>query len=175
MDWSGKIPSMAGGVQPRVLVLGIGNVGRTDDGLGVHAVRLLVERYRFAPSVQIVEAGTRAIDFLEPLTAAELAVLVDAMEGPGPAGTIYRLAAEKLPEEAAARFSGHSMGAVELLQLARQLGRLPTVRIIAMQPLDARSLGMKLTAPVRERLSKLVETIVGELAAAGFAGQRAGQ
>lgn len=159
-------------MKTQVLILGIGNETRTDDGLGVHAVRLLVRQYRFADDVRVVEAGTRAIDFVAALTEARLAVLVDAMDGPGPAGTIYSLAADDLATEAATRFSGHSMGAAELLQLAKSLGRLPPVRIIGMQPLDARSLGTDLTAPVRTSLSTLVETIVGELIVAGVAAQK---
>ena len=39
------------------VVIGLGNVVLSDDGLGVHAVRRLRDRYRLEDRVELVEGG----------------------------------------------------------------------------------------------------------------------
>ena len=55
--------------RPRIAVLGLGNLMRTDDGVGVHAIRILLESGRLPPGVEAIEGGTLGLDLL-PLMAA---------------------------------------------------------------------------------------------------------
>ena len=47
-----------------ILVLGIGNLVMSDDGIGVRAVQALAERYRFPDAVTVLDGGTLGLDLL---------------------------------------------------------------------------------------------------------------
>lgn len=64
-----------------ILVLGIGNLLLTDDGVGVHAVRQLLEEV-WPPSVKLLDAGTFTQDIFYLFEGyEELVILVLSMRG----------------------------------------------------------------------------------------------
>jgi hydrogenase maturation protease len=118
----------------RVLIAGIGNVFRGDDGFGVEVARRLATR-GVPAGVDVVDFGIRGFDLALALSsgANEAAILVDAAARGGAPGTIYVLA----PGETA-DFGGvetHGMHPLRALELARALGGLPSfVRVVACEP-----------------------------------------
>lgn len=73
----------------KVLVVGVGNVLRQDDGVGVHLVRAL--EGRLPPHAEAVDAGTCVLDVLDGVDRSSRLILVDAVAGGRAAGTIYRV------------------------------------------------------------------------------------
>ena len=71
-----------------VLVVGVGNELCCDDGVGVHAVRLL-EREALPGGVAVVDAGCALMDALLPLSAPRHLIVVDAVSGGEAPGTVY--------------------------------------------------------------------------------------
>ena len=61
------------------VVIGIGNVIHSDDGLGVHAVRRLRHRTLGADDIQLIEGGTAGLMLLPHLAAARRAIIIDAI------------------------------------------------------------------------------------------------
>ena len=76
-------------------VIGIGNVVLSDDGLGVHAVRRLRDRYRFGDDIELIEGGTAGLLLLPSLADARRAIIVDAIDTGTAPGALVRLDAEK--------------------------------------------------------------------------------
>src|SRR5262249_18276326 len=78
-----------GALTARALLAGFGNVLRGDDGFGVEVVRRLQEGEP-APDVTVMEVGTAGIRLAqELLTPCDRLIIVDAMRGGGPPGTVY--------------------------------------------------------------------------------------
>ena len=48
----------------RILLIGLGNILLRDEGVGVHAIHILKERYHFSPSLEIIDGGTLGLDLL---------------------------------------------------------------------------------------------------------------
>ena len=80
---------------PDTVVIGVGNVVLSDDGLGVHVVRRLRDRYRLEDRVELVEGGTAGLLLLPHLADARRVIIVDAIDTGAPAGTLVRLAGEE--------------------------------------------------------------------------------
>lgn len=77
-----------GGTSPRVLVAGVGNVFRGDEGFGVEVVRRL-ERRPLPPGVDVADFGIRRIDLLHALgDDYRTVVLVEAASRGGVPGTV---------------------------------------------------------------------------------------
>lgn len=107
-----------------VKVLGIGNSGRCDDGVGIVVARRLA--LQCIDSLQIKEHSGDGLGLMEAWRGASAVVLVDAVRRNGAAGRIHRLdiAAEPIAADIL-RGSSHGFGLVEAVELARVLGELP--------------------------------------------------
>ena len=81
---------------PDTLVLGIGNLIMTDDGVGVKVIHLLQERYSFPGTVALLDGGTLGLDLLPHLEGVKRLVVVDAVETGGPPGTLVRLTGDEI-------------------------------------------------------------------------------
>ena len=113
------------GVQPReqhvngaadTVVIGLGNVILSDDGLGVHAVRRLRERYVLGEEVELIEGGTAGLLLLPHLADARRAILVDAIDSGAPAGTLVRPSGRRTGRRVHdIRMTPHDVGLADLL------------------------------------------------------------
>lgn len=119
----------------RVLVAGIGNVFRRDDGFGVEVVRRLGARGS-RPGVRVVEIGTRGFDLALALSSGvSAAILVDAAARGGAPGTLYVL--EPGQSQTRSTLDPHGVDPIRAIELAGALGGAPrTLRIVACEPGD---------------------------------------
>jgi hydrogenase maturation protease len=65
------------------LILGVGNLLLTDEGIGIHAVRKLLEMNGLPEDLEIVDGGTAGLDLLYYLEGVDRLVIVDAVETGG--------------------------------------------------------------------------------------------
>ena len=149
------------------LVLGIGNLVMSDDGIGVRVVQLLGERYRFPADVSILDGGTLGLDLLPRLEGVERLLVVDAVETGKASGTLVRLAGEDVPMALEIKVSPHQMGLKDLLAVAMLQGFLPRQMVLwGVQP-DLIEMGMELSEDVAAQLEPLVDRVLTELAGWG--------
>lgn len=139
-----------------VLVAGMGNVLRGDDGFGVAvAERLLAEPV--PRNVRVVEIGIGGIHLVQELyERAETLVVADAVDLGRAPGTVLTIRPDVLDVAALPLSERHDQLAdmhyatpERALMLARGLDLLPeTVWLVGCQPLDADRLGEGLSPPV---------------------------
>lgn len=148
-------------MRPRVL--GIGNVARRDDGVGVWVARRLAARLEDKADVRVL--GDDGFALLDALAGVDEAVIVDAVQSGAPAGTLHRFdaAAAALPPDQLC-CSTHLLGIAEAIELARALGELPArLAVYGIEGADF-GIGEGLSAPVAAAAAALVETLVEALA-----------
>lgn len=107
-----------------MLVIGIGNSYRSDDGAGPAVLALL--RSMKLPGVQLLECDGDGSVLLDAWQGADAVVLIDAVSSGAPHGTLYRfdLLARPLPRDITFQ-STHAFGVAEALELGRVLNQLP--------------------------------------------------
>jgi hydrogenase maturation protease len=146
------------------MVLGIGNLIMSDDGVGVQVVQRLEAEYTFPPGVAVLDGGTLGLDLLPHLEGVQRLLIIDAMETGGPPGTIARLSGDEIPIAFETRLSPHQMGLKDLLAVSLLQGvKPPEMVLLGIQPANI-ELGMELSPPVAEQLETLVEMTLEELA-----------
>lgn len=157
------------------LVLGIGNLVMSDDGVGVRVVQRLLQEYRFPDGVEVLDGGTLGLDLLPWLEGVERLIVVDAVETGNKPGACVRLTGEELPTALETRLSPHQMGLKDLLSVARFTGHTPQEMVlIGVQPGNI-TMDSELTQAVSSRLDELIQNIVCELHSWGiFAELRSG-
>ena len=148
-------------VRDGTVIIGIGNIIRSDDGLGVHAVRRLRERHPLAHDVELIEGGTAGLLLLPCLDGARRAIIVDAISVGHPPGTLVRL---KSGDGAfSTGMTPHDVGLADLLDAARLTNALPDELVVhGVQPAST-AMGTELTPPVAAALDPLVDAIHTDL------------
>lgn len=152
----------------RVVILGIGNILLTDEGVGVRAVELLEREYRLPAGVEIIDGGTCAMEMLEQLEYLDALIVIDCVRCGRPPATPVLLKGDDVPVFFRTKLSPHQVGLSDVLASLEFAGRAPGLTVIVgMQPV-AMDLGMALSPAVAVRLPELVALAVAELQALGL-------
>ncbi len=133
------------------LILGIGNCLLSDDGVGVHAARLL--QAEPPPETIVLAAET---DFLSTLPFLERCVkvlVIDAMDAGWPPGTRYQCRGDDLAQTGQ-RHSLHGLGLLGVLEFL-DADRRPEVHILGVQPARI-ELALDLSPEVARALPEIV-------------------
>jgi hydrogenase maturation protease len=119
----------------RIVVLGIGNILLSDEGLGVHVVRRLIERFDLPARVEVIDGGTAGMDLLDRVAGADALVIVDcAALGQAP-GALREIVGTGVPAFFQTRLSPHQIGLSDLLGAVMLLGEMPArLALIAVEP-----------------------------------------
>jgi hydrogenase maturation protease len=144
----------------RVLVAGIGNVFRSDDGFGPEVARRLV-RLPWPEGVRVVDYGVRglhlAYDLLDPWDAL---VLIDALPDRGSVGSIALLEIGEEHVGARTAVDAHGMDpATVLASLAALGGRLPPRTLLVGCQVAETGDGMDLTPAVGSAVDDAVHAV----------------
>lgn len=142
-----------------VAVLGLGNSIRTDDGVGIYAVRMLSIDRRLPPTVQIIEGGTLGLDLLPRLRGVSHLLALDAVDTGASPGTLSRFANGELADLPVSK-SVHLLGFADLLGSLNLLEDAPgEVVLLGIQP-ESTYWGVTLSPVVDAALKDLVEAAI---------------
>ncbi len=147
----------------RTVVLGSGNELMSDEGVGVHAVRILQERLDLSDgSIELIEGGTSP-DIGHLVQGAGKLVIIDAVKGGYEPGTVYRFTPDKIVSEPGIATSVHQIGIVDNLNMMKLMGDMPgqTV-IIGIEPASV-EVGLELSPALQEKMPRLIETVLEEI------------
>lgn len=155
--------------QPKILILGIGNVLWADEGFGVRAVEVLASRYRFGPNVRVMDGGTQGIYLVDQVRWADVLVVFDAVDYGLAAGTLKRVEGAAVPRFLGAKkMSLHQTGFQEVLALADLLGEYPQhLLLIGVQPVELDDFGGSLRPLVKARIEPAIALALEFLAGFG--------
>lgn len=166
-------PAAESGSVPRVLVAGVGNVLRGDDGFGIEVLARLAGELEGRPGITLFESGIAGISLVQELLAGYDALIVlDAVDRGAAPGTLFVLepdldALATGPRPRAVDL--HQADPHEVLRMAAALGALPErgVWIIGCQAAECDELGAGLSPPVAAQVTAAaarVEEILARLA-----------
>jgi hydrogenase maturation protease len=143
------------------VVLGLGNILMSDEGIGVRVVeRLQMQAAKF-PDVECIDAGTGGMNILHLIANRKRAIIVDCALMGQAAGTIRRFTPDDVQSvKAVSHFSLHDVDILKVLELSRQLEECPAeVVIFGIEPAKVEQ-GDTLSPQLAARIDEYV-TIVG--------------
>jgi hydrogenase maturation protease len=147
----------------RILILGVGNLLLSDEGLGVHVARKLMEM-DFPPEVEVLDGGTDGFGLMHALLQADRLILVDAVRGGGTPGSIYRFGIEDCPPfPDIFKTSVHQISILEVINLSGLIGSTPRTTVIGVEP-KRLEMGMELSPQIEATIPKVIQLIKEEVA-----------
>ena len=147
----------------KTLVLGLGNILLRDEGVGVHVVNSVKERYTFSPEVEIMDGGTLGLDLLHYFEGRERILIIDAVDFKKEAGHIGVIEDDDIPSALFAKLSVHHIGLSDVMFAAKLLDYKPSkVRLIGIQP-ESLGVGLDMTECVSGKMEKIVNAVIQTL------------
>ena len=142
---------------PRILVMGVGNVLMGDEGVGVHAVRLLEQR-AWPAGVALLDGGTGGFHLLSHVGGCDILVMIDATLDGRPPGTITVIEPRYASDYPRA-LSAHDIGLKDLVDSAAILGSLPRVLLVTIAVASLQPMQMTLSPQIEASLPEVVATV----------------
>ncbi len=145
-----------------ILLIGVGNEFRSDDGLGVDIARAL--RRRSYDGVRVLEQSGEGTSLIAGWSGAAHVLIVDAVSSGESAGTLHRINAieERIPKHMF-NSSSHTFGVSEAVELARQMNQLPITLMLYGIEGESFDFGVGLSESVVRRIPDLFREIEQEL------------
>ncbi len=152
----------------KILVAGVGNLLRGDDGFGVEVARRLLPGNDLPSGVKVIEAGISGLSLVQELMQGyDACIIIDAIKRNGSPGTLYLIKPEVPdldsvgPEQHRDLLADmHLTEPSKALILAKALAVLPkNVFIIGCQPSRCDELEIGLSEPVQRAVGKVIEDL----------------
>ena len=144
-------------VKTGLVIVGLGQEIRGDDGAGIAAVRSWQAKYTETashPLIRVELVETPGLALTDILAGAQVALIVDAVQSGQPAGEVSLVEESQLETYSSGTGTAHGFGVAETLSLARSLepAKLPNRLILLGIEAGDLGLGHGLSAPVEAAL-----------------------
>ena len=149
-------------IPSRTVVVGIGNLIRTDDGLGVHAIERLRRDLRVPTGVTLIDGGTQGIELISDISDSTHLLLLDAIHVGEPPGTLIRMVNEELRGLPCAA-SVHQVGLADLLATLPLVSEIQREIVLLGAEPASTDWGTELTVPVQAAFGSLIDAAVEQL------------
>lgn len=149
--------------QPRIAVIGIGNILLRDEGVGVHVAEALQQvNIDDTVDLQIIDGGTSP-DVLLSLEEVNKLIIIDAAKGNCEPGTVYRFRPDELPHKNTGFDSMHEITFSQSLQIMNQLGLKPKdVIIFGIEPKEI-DWGLEPSEELKNSIPDIVKIVLEEI------------
>jgi len=155
-DKEGFVPN------PPILVLGVGNILLSDEGVGVRVIEAM-KGMTLPDNVELLDGGTGALDLFDFMANRDKVIIIDAAKGGGKPGDIYRFGPDDIRMQRQCLTSVHQVSLLDTLTMARLAGCSP--RDIVIFGIEPRGVdwGLELSPEVAAVVPKVIELIMSEL------------
>ena len=148
--------------ESKIVVIGIGNEYRSDDGLGIIIADKLSNIN--LNGIRILKQNGEPTLLMDSWKDADKVIVIDAISSGASPGTVNRFdAVEKPLPSQLFHYSTHSFSLADVIELARGLNGLPSS--LTIYGIEGKNFtnGLKLSPEVEKAVGKIVELIIKEI------------
>jgi hydrogenase maturation protease len=159
------VPELEGGESispPKIVILGVGNLLLSDEGVGVHVAHELM-KLDLPPEVSVVEGGTDGFRLLNVITEADRVIVIDAVRSGAAPGSVYRFDVNDIRSVPPGFMTSvHQVGILEVIELSGLIGKTPRATVIGVEP-KSLEMSMELSPEVKEKIPRIIELVLEEV------------
>lgn len=147
-----------------ILVLGVGNILLSDEGIGVRVIEALEQRYVLPEDVEVLDGGTAGMELLEAMANRRHLIIVDAVVSrKSEPGALLVLRDDEVPVLFNNKISPHQLGLSDVLSALRFTGEFPEkITLVGVTPLSLEP-HIGLTPVVQESLEPALQAVIRTL------------
>jgi hydrogenase maturation protease len=164
---TGNIAVQTSVAATHTLVLGLGNILLSDDGVGIHVIKALgglEDAGEIGHVIALRDGGTIGLALLSEIEEFGSLIVVDAMQLGQAPGTVRAFEGPDMDRQLCGKKrSAHEVALADLMMAAQLAGFGPARRaLVAVQPAST-GWGLTLTDPVREAVPEACRRVVSLL------------
>ena len=155
----------------KVLLLGIGNLLFGDEGIGVHFINYIGEKYRFEgePQLDIVDGGTLAQRLIPIIVEYDHVIIIDTINAPGvEAGEVYFFNFDAVPDAVDWQGSAHEVEMLQTLNMMDLAGDRPPTMIMGVVPTVIEATEFSLSEGVAAAVPLMERALLDHLSSLGI-------
>lgn len=146
-----------------VTILGVGNTLLQDEGFGVRVIEEMTRRFSFPAHVQVLDGGTLGMELLRFLKGSEKLIIVDAIVGGEPPGTVYQFNNDQVKAYFKEKVSAHELGIQDVLAVMEVLDEpISEMAVLGVQPASL-EVSLELTPVVSSRIEDVIARVIAQL------------
>ena len=147
-----------------VIVIGLGNMLMSDEGVGVRAVQRLSDFADRFPQVDFADAGTGGMSVLHLIEGRDKAIFVDCARMGEEAGVIKKFTPREIKSnKVLSHQSLHEVDLIKIINMSDKLGQCPAeIVIFGIEPKSVKP-GRELSKTLTDRLDEYIKVICKEL------------
>lgn len=147
----------------KILLLGIGNLLFGDEGIGVHFINYINQKYRFEGenTLDIIDGGTLAQRLIPIMVEYDEVIIIDTINAPGvKAGELYFFDFEAIPDAVNWQGSAHEVEMLQTLHMMDLVGDRPKTMIMGVVPTVIEATEFSLSDGVTNAVSLMEDTLL---------------
>ncbi len=142
--------------QKKILIMGMGNILLSDEGVGVRAVEYIQDQ-PLPGNVDLLDGGTGGFTLLPEIMKYDEVILIDATLDDRPPGTI-RVIRPRFAADFPKAMSTHDIGLKDLIESASIMGKLPPLHLIVVTIPGFQPMDMDLSPEIKKVLPEIYQT-----------------
>ena len=147
---------------PSILILGVGNILLGDEGVGVRVIEAM-SKMLLPENVELIDGGTASMDILSSLDPATKVIIIDAVQGGGEPGTIYRFIPKDIKSPKPVFTSLHQVGLLESLSELEMVGKSALdIIIYGVEPKNL-EWNLELSPEIASVIPRVLELVIEEI------------
>lgn len=148
----------------KIGIIGIGNLLRNDDGVGIILLEKLIENKKKLPKgIEYVDGGTSGMGLLHQLARFDIVFVIDAVDFNGTPGELRLFK----PEDVVNRkynlsISTHDIDFLKIVKLSKKLKEKPEIFIFGIQPRDT-SFSKGLSPELQQKINYILDSLISKI------------
>ena len=160
----------------KVLVLGIGNVMFSDEGVGVHLCRLVEKKYAFSSTehtLTFIDGGTLAERLIPIIVEYDYLIVLDCVDtNDGEIGDVYFFDFDNVPNTITWQGSAHEVEMLQTLTMMDMIGDRPPTKVVGIIPEVVSDTTLEMTPAVLKGSEVMESVLLKHLKELGFSCQQ---
>jgi len=139
------------------IILGVGNLLRKDDGIGIHILNRL-EDMDLPEGVRLLDGGTAGLDVVPYLENVRRLIIIDALFADGAPGEVRILPEGQVPGKSNP-FYGHHGSIQDIIDTVAALWERPHTTVVGVIPADCASYEIGLSPELHGSVDRAADLI----------------
>ena len=147
------------------IVIGLGNLLLSDEGIGIHLIRRLSIQQDKFPKVDFLDAGSAGMNLLHLIANRKKTIIIDCAKMGAKPGTMKRFTPDEIQSvKKLSHYSLHEADILQVINLSKELGECPQkIVFFGIEP-ESLELGQELSETLSAKIDSYAENICKELA-----------
>ena len=142
----------------KVLLLGVGNILMTDEGVGIHIIKEIEKRADKQVEYDILDGGTGGCNLIYELIEYDIVIIVDAIIDNNKPGTLS-VREPKYSEDFPDMLSAHDFGLKAMIDSLIFMGKLPKIYILTISVSNINEMNITLSDGLKKSFARNVKLV----------------